>query len=139
MSALRCTSMPSKSTEGRYAWLRRCTGCLAGLLIVALGWTHGVLFVEGRSMEPTLFPGDLIVYRRVAVEPARGDIVVFDHGATLVVHRIAEAGSDGTLRTKGDANEDPDVTPLERSAVRGEIVGVVPGGRALAKLAALED
>jgi len=131
--------MPSKHTERRHAWLRGCTEVLLAFVLVAMGWTHGMLFVEGASMEPALSPGDLIVYRRVGVVPKRGDLVVFEHGGTLVVHRVAGQLRDGALRTRGDANRTLDVDPVVSADVRGQVLLVVPAGRLVRRLAGPGD
>lgn len=121
--------MPSKSGSGWAAWLRRVAGVvLAGVMLV-LAWSHGVLYVEGGSMCPTLYPGDLIVYTRVGAEPQRGDLAVFAHDGDLVVHRVASVQRDGSLRMRGDANAASDTEPVDRNDVRGVVVAVVPAGR----------
>src|SRR5574340_575126 len=132
-------SMPSKRTEGAYRWLRRVAGCVLALLLIGIGGTHGVLYVEGRSMEPTLYPGDAIVYSRMPSTPQQGDLVVFEHGDILVAHRVAGLMRDGSLRTRGDANESLDASPVDSTDVRGTIVAILPVGRLMAKVAALRD
>ena len=131
--------MPSRPTERRYLWARRGAEALCAVIIVAIGWTHGVLYVEGGSMEPALSPGDVIVYRRPGVVWQRGDLVVFEHSGTLVVHRVAGKLRDGALRTRGDANESLDVAPVAPDDVRGKVLVVVPAGRFAAWLAASLD
>lgn len=112
---------------------------LAALVIVALGFTHGFVYVEGRSMEPALFAGDLVVYRRNAPRPARGEMVLFEHDGGLVVHRVAGVDREGGLRTRGDANDSLDAEPVAADDVRGIVVAVVPTGRAMARLAGLPE
>ncbi len=128
--------MPSRPTDRRHEWLRRVTELLLAGMLVAIGWTHGVLFVEGGSMEPALFPGDLIVYRRIGIAPDRGDMIVFEHRGVLVVHRVAGLLREGALRTHGDANSSLDSDPVAPDSVRGEVVAVVPAGRIAGDLAA---
>jgi len=109
----------------------------AGLavMIVLAGWAHGILYVEGASMRPALAPGDVIVYQRVAPSLEVGDMVVFQHGGALVVHRVAGVLRDGTMRTAGDANDCLDSTPLDPADVRGEVVVVIPAGVLAGRLA----
>ncbi|MBN1193477.1 MAG: signal peptidase I [Coriobacteriia bacterium] len=128
--------MPSKSADVRYGRVRRGAELLLLAVIVAFGWTHGVLYVEGGSMEPALSAGDVIVYRRVRVVPERGDLIVFEHGGTLVVHRVAGLLHGGAMRTRGDANESSDATPVEAGDVRGEVLFVLPSGKAASRVAA---
>ena len=131
--------MPNKRTERSYLWIRRCAEALLAIVIVATGWSHGVLYVEGGSMEPALSAGDVIVYRRPGAVWQRGDLVVFEHQGSLVVHRVAGLLRGGALRTRGDANESLDVDPVELDDVRGKVLVVVPAGRFAAWLAASLD
>jgi len=129
--------MQNKRTDGLYPWVRCLLQGIAAVLIVLLGWSHGVLYVEGGSMEPALSPGDVIIYRRVSPRLATGDLVVFQYAGGLVVHRVVGVMRDGTLRTAGDANDTADMTPLESTAVRGEVVLVLPLGHLAEKVAAI--
>lgn len=94
-----------------------------------------MVYVEGASMEPALWAGDLIVYRRVGMVPDRGDLIVFEHGGTLVVHRVAGLLRDGSVRTRGDANDTLDASPVDKEDLRGEVLLVVPAGRLATGLA----
>ncbi len=101
------------------------------LALVATRW--GALYVAGRSMEPALRPGDLVVFSRGRGGLASDDIVVvrLPGWARPVVHRIVAVRVDGSVVTKGDANERVDLSPLPRSAVSGTVVVVVPLGRGI--------
>ena len=90
-------------------------------------------------MEPALYPGDLIVYARLGRAPARGDLVVFRHDASLVVHRVVRVHSDGALSMRGDANDAIDALPLEPDDVRGRVVAVLPAGRAAERLVSASE
>ena len=92
---------------------------------------YGAAVVLTGSMEPTIGTSDLII---VAERPvyAVDDIVVYQSGKMLVVHRILEI-ADGIVTTKGDANNAPDA-PVELSAVKGKVVTVIPGVGAVAKI-----
>ena len=127
--------MSSKRTDAAFAGLRRGLGVILTLVIVVCGWCHGVLYVEGASMEPALHPGDVIVYRRYGASPRVGRLAVFEHRAALVVHRVIGTMADGALRTRGDANDTLDRDPVMPEAIRGEVVLVVPSGRLIHHLA----
>jgi signal peptidase len=86
-------------------------------------------------MMPALAPGDLIVYRRAGLELERGGLVVFEHEGGLVVHRIAGLLRDGALRTRGDANESLDASPVSAEDIRGEVLLVLPAGKVVHRLA----
>lgn len=107
------------------------------MMLLAVGLTHGFVYVEGGSMAPTLVPGDVIVYRRRVPQFERDDLVLFEHNGGLVVHRVAGIQRDGALRTRGDANERVDSQPVHPDDVRGCVVFVLPVGRAADRLAGL--
>jgi len=104
----------------------------AAVLVTVVGFvaTHGVVLVTGGSMCPTLSPGDLIVYRR-GIEPVCGDLLVFEAGTGLVVHRAIRVDPRGAWITKGDANEIWDRESVISSKIRGVGRLVVPLGRSL--------
>lgn len=87
-------------------------------------------------MWPALHPGDVIVYRRYGAMPSVGELVVFEHGGSLVVHRVAALTRGGSLRTAGDANDAIDGEPVDRDAIAGTVVLVVPAGRLAGHLVA---
>ncbi len=83
----------------------------------------GVAVVLSGSMEPTLGINDVIFVRETDSYEV-GDIVVYQSGQTLIVHRIiAKAGEN--LITRGDANNTADA-PVERYAVKGEVIAHIP-------------
>lgn len=85
----------------------------------------GAAVVLSGSMEPTFSTGDLIVVREcdsVAVD----DIVVFQDGNSLVVHRVI-ALDGGSVITQGDANNVPD-DPIDLSSVKGTVLFWIPHG-----------
>jgi len=127
--------MQSKYADALYAALRRATGAALVGVLIACGWCHGVLFVEGGSMVPSVSAGDVVIYRRVAPRLVPGDLVVFQHGGALVVHRVAGVLRGGRLRTRGDANRSIDPVPVEAGDVKGEVVLVVPLGAVVTRLA----
>ena len=85
----------------------------------------GAAIVLSGSMEPTFSKGDLIVVKETDVV-AVDDIVVYQDGGSLVVHRVIDM-ADGYLTTQGDANNAAD-DPIERSAVKGTVLFWIPHG-----------
>lgn len=84
---------------------------------------YGVAIVLSGSMEPTLSTGDLIVVKETA-SVAENDIVVYQDGSSLVVHRVVSVDGD-SITTQGDANNiSDDPTPI--SAVRGRVIFRIP-------------
>lgn len=83
----------------------------------------GASVVLSGSMEPEFSKGDLIVVKE-SEGYAVGDIVVFQQGATLIVHRIiAIDGEDVT--TKGDANNSAD-EPIKLSTIKAKVIFDIP-------------
>ena len=82
----------------------------------------GAAIVLSGSMEPALSVDDLIIVREV--EQYRvGDVVVFQSGSSLVVHRIIRLEGDMVV-TQGDANNAPD-DEMDISVIKGIVVGRV--------------
>lgn len=111
----------------RRAWVA------AGLVLVAtlgalalLGLRgHSVYAVTTGSMNPTIPPRSAVVVEKGAV-PRIGDVITYDHHGALVTHRLIGINPDGTLQTKGDANETPDAWGTPRSDVVGVVTTHVP-------------
>lgn len=103
---------------------------ITALAPVLLDWNGYV--VDSGSMEPGVGVGDVVVGRPMPadedVEP--GLVYVFNNPATTsgppLVHRVVEAGEDGTWVTQGDANADPDVDPVPRSSFQDQARVLVP-------------
>ena len=84
---------------------------------------YGAAVTLTGSMEPTIMADDLIIVaERDGYEV--DDIVVYQSGSILVVHRII--GIDGdTVVTQGDANRAAD-EPIEVSMIKGKVIAIVP-------------
>ncbi|WP_379798148.1 signal peptidase I [Haloplanus sp. GCM10025708] len=84
------------------------------------------------SMAPAIDPGDVVVV--TAVDPRRirvDDVITHQRGRgeIPVTHRVAEVieSDDGLLfQTRGDANEDPDASPVPAAAVVGVVTLTIP-------------
>jgi len=84
---------------------------------------YGGAVVLSGSMEPELSVGDLIIVKEDTSLKEK-DIIVFQDGRSLVVHRIVSMTED-TIVTKGDANNVED-HPISIEDVKGEMVFSVP-------------
>lgn len=83
----------------------------------------GAAVVLSGSMSPTLEVDDLVIVRaRTGYDV--GDIVVYQSGKDLIVHRIIEINGSEII-TKGDANESADI-PISISAIKGEVAFSIP-------------
>ena len=83
----------------------------------------GLSVVLSGSMEPTLSVNDLVVVRE-ADSYEVGDVVVYQDGSSLVVHRIISVNGDEII-TQGDANNKAD-EPITASAVKGKMMLSIP-------------
>ena len=83
----------------------------------------GFSVVLSGSMEPTLSVDDLVIVR-AAEDYAVGDVVVYQSGHSLVIHRIVALEGDCVV-TRGDANNMEDA-PVARTDIKGRMVGVIP-------------
>lgn len=135
--------MAKKNNKGRFAnILRRMLLVVVGLIIgvnfylanargltgnqMPMPFGTGCAVVLSGSMEPALSVDDLIIVRE-AKDYAVNDIVVYQNGFELIVHRIINVDGD-TITTKGDANNTADA-PIDRSAIKGKVVlGIVKLG-----------
>lgn len=83
----------------------------------------GMAVVLSGSMEPTLEVNDVIIVREADRYDA-GDIVVYQSGRTLIVHRIIVKDGE-TIITQGDANHAADA-PIEMRAIKGKVIARIP-------------
>ncbi|RNL12097.1 signal peptidase I [Parvibacter caecicola] len=91
----------------------------------AVGYTPFAI-VSG-SMEPAIPTGSMVwVDATPAAQLKPGDVCAFDGAGQVVVHRVAEVGADGRLRTKGDANDAADAAPVSPECVRGKVALHLP-------------
>lgn len=123
----------------RTAFARRAVLVLLGLLLgvcayaanaravagnqLPMPFGYGLADVLSGSMEPTFSKGTLLVVRQ-ADDVAPGDVVVYQDGRELVVHRVVSV-QDNVVVTQGDANNVTDA-PFDKSQVKGVVVGWVP-------------
>lgn len=80
------------------------------------------------SMEPEIPVGSLVLIdATVPEELTEGDIVAFDSGDSVVTHRVVDNRVvEGELITRGDANDENDMTPVTYSNVHGKVVRHIP-------------
>jgi signal peptidase I len=88
--------------------------------------------VAGSSMVPTLWPGDELTVRAMALaEPSRGDLLLFVRDGRLCTHRLIDrldrAGAT-QLITRGDAASEYD-PPIAASEVLGTVASIERGGQ----------
>lgn len=92
---------------------------------------YGAAVVLTGSMEPTIMEDDLIIVA-ASGDYAVGDVVVYQDGPMLVVHRVIKLEPD-TVITQGDANNAPDA-PVRKEMIKGEVIGSVPNAGGIVRL-----
>ena len=129
----------SKTALSRSIWIRRLVLALLGLLMglqiyfvnagrvmgdpLPMPFGYGAAVVLSGSMEPTYSAGDLLIVKKTD-HYQTGDIVVYQTGRNLVVHRIIDMNGE-TVTTQGDANNAPDES-FTVSQIKGISVGSIP-------------
>ena len=83
----------------------------------------GVSVVLSGSMEPELSVNDLVLVKSQDSD-RNGDVVVYQDGSILVIHRIVSIDGDKVI-TQGDANNAAD-DPINISAVKGKAMWHIP-------------
>ena len=83
----------------------------------------GVATVMSGSMEPELSVDDVIIVKSYD-EYKVGDVVVFQQGRSLTVHKIIAVNGDNVL-TKGTANNTPD-SPIKTADIKGKVIYDIP-------------
>jgi len=116
------------------------TGIMLTFSVLLIWFVVGVFpiypsVIATGSMEPLIYPGDIILVNQIRNEEdinllKVGDIIQFKRDNILITHRIIEIvnDSDGKLafRTKGDNNSAADSRLVYPQEVRGSLVKVIP-------------
>lgn len=84
----------------------------------------GSAVVLSGSMEPTLSVNDYVIVQE-ADSYQVGDIVVYQSGNTLVIHRIIQIDGENVI-ARGDANNRND-EPVPLIYIKGRLVCAIPG------------
>ncbi len=139
--------MKEKAKKNKYsALIRRIALAVLGILLglnvyhanaqnlagknLPMPFGFGAAVVLSGSMEPTLSVND-VIFVRESESYNINDIVVYNSGREMIVHRIIEQNGD-TLTTKGDANNVSD-EPISVEAVKGKVVFSIPYAGAAVK------
>lgn len=114
----------------------------AAVVVLFLKVIFSVYFIPSSSMEPTIPKGSLqlgwrLSYLISSPQPARGDIVVFQHGTDtrVLVKRVIGVGGDqltisnGVLYLNGTASCEPYLA--EGTYTDGDLTFTVPDGKLL--------
>ena len=101
-----------------------------GFALPALG--RQMVIIDGGSMAPAIANGSAVIVEKAPASIQVGDIVTIrvPTSGAVFTHRIVETVVDGStpaVRTKGDANQDPDATASPESWIVGRVAYAVPG------------
>lgn len=106
---------------GVFSW--NASGLVGNQLPMPFGF--GVSVVLSPSMEPVLNTNDL-VFVTEQDDYKVDDIVVYQEGSMLVIHRIVSINDDtGTVITKGDANASAD-DPISKEDIKAKLAFRIP-------------
>ena len=110
-----------------YSWnARSLTGN-----VLPMPFGYGAALVLTGSMEPTIMADELIIVQ-AQDDYEVGDIVVYQTGRILVVHRIVDMDGE-TVITQGDANNAKDA-PLELAHIKGRVIAHFPNMGTLVRI-----
>ena len=80
--------------------------------------------VVSGSMSGSIEIGDIVlVHREESYAP--GDVISFEHGRSVVTHRIVGTAEEGYI-TRGDANNADDSDPVPAENIIGRVILVIP-------------
>lgn len=107
---------------GLFVYTQNAKGLLKDKIPMPFG--YGMSVVLSGSMESRLSVDDLVIIKATDNYKVN-DIVLFQDGNNLVIHRIIEIDGD-TVTTKGDANNVAD-KPINKSQIKGVLVYDIAG------------
>lgn len=107
---------------GLFVYTQNAKGLLKDKIPMPFG--YGMSVVLSGSMESRLSVDDLVIIKATDNYKVN-DIVLFQDGNSLVIHRIIEIDGD-TVTTKGDANNVAD-EPINKRQIKGVLVYDIAG------------
>lgn len=109
---------------------------VAGVLIILIAlisglFPHHMIGIGSDSMSPIIKKGDAVILEKInkKTELKKGDIIAYNNGKLIIVHRIVEvhgSGTDATYTMKGDANNGTDPRTVKRDQVKGIVKIKIP-------------
>ena len=107
---------------GLFVYTQNAKGLVKDKMPMPFG--YGMSVVLSGSMESRLSVDDLVIIKATDNYKVN-DIVLFQDGNSLVIHRIIKIDGD-TVTTKGDANNNAD-EPIQKSQIKGVLVYDIAG------------
>ena len=80
------------------------------------------------SMEPTIHVRDAVITQAID-DPQNGDVIAYENGNAITVHRIIKVYTEGENRlyeTKGDNNNSKDDGLVQKTQIKGKVVARLP-------------
>lgn len=78
------------------------------------------------SMEPAIYPGDVVIMKNVENDEIEvGDVIQFHTQNFFIIHRVIDI-KDGIYVTKGDNNNVADSEPVYFEQIKGKLVKTIP-------------
>ncbi len=116
--------------ENPFGWIAVLAVSMAIVWFIAgLFPVYPVTIMSG-SMEPLVYPGDVVVIERTSADEIKiGDIVQYWSNEFFIIHRVIDIDvvDDATVYiTKGDNNNVRDLKPVKAAQIRGKVVATVP-------------
>lgn len=129
----------TKSNKRQRSWVRRILLIIIGVILGAnvylanakgivgnklpMPFGYGLANVLSGSMEPTFSKGTLLVVKETN-DIKTGDIVVYQSGSELIVHRVIHINQN-QITTKGDANNVADPI-FDKTQIKGVVIQWIP-------------
>ena len=115
--------------------MKRFKGTVILLLVLAAVLTPVALVASGAlpyrayvvrtgSMSPTILPASVVIVEADRYEV--GQVITFHRAEDRTTHRLVAINDDGTLTTKGDANDTVDPFTVPAADVIGGVTAFVP-------------
>ena len=99
---------------------------VAFLAFVFISPDYDLYIVRSGSMEPAINVGDMVLAGPVGTGGIKpGVIISYELGKNLITHRVLSIDGN-TLITIGDANKEPDSTPVRLSQVQSRYIFRIP-------------
>ena len=106
---------------GVNVYLANAKGIVGNQLPMPFG--YGMANVLSGSMEPTFSKGTLLLVKEIK-DVQTGDIVVYQSGQELIVHRVIKLSQNKVI-TQGDANNVADPV-VDKTQIKGVVITWVP-------------
>lgn len=108
-----------------YLALASTTFLLVILWFFVFSPNYKIYVLEGKSMEPYIKSGDLLIFKEGDVKP--GTVILFERGNELITHRVnATLEKNQIIIPQGDANNNNPDPPIHIKNVLGIYVFHIP-------------